>query len=417
MHAHHGKPFQNSNNTSFAGGHDAIHLSLPESFDDSLSFFGMGGAAAISKNGTSRCTSFVSDQNTDLLVQFASTKKNFKDVQGKLKRRDERITALTACLNERKQSIRDIVVSDEKYEYLKQRSEKDLGLVDFASVIFYEKMSKLQKANDSLQQKCQELSQNHFNDLERTNRSLRDATTAKIAAEEREEVVKADLMKAEALYKDAKLKVSDLQSNILELQEKGRRFDDVSRKHQTGETELINLRRLVEDTEDSTRKLVLKDAKNREKLLNAEKKIEVLEMDKSFLRKELTTVKDRASQGEKEVKKLEIALHEVTVRKDTLMLQLNEGREKIKADYHLKLETETVNLKLHSNKEINEAFEKASDKWRTEVEQMREVKNKAKQELDTVQNHLLECKSVNDDLNTRLSAFEVRRENQLKESR
>mmetsp|Transcript_26792 Transcript_26792/g.39683 ORF Transcript_26792/g.39683 Transcript_26792/m.39683 type:complete len:711 (-) Transcript_26792:214-2346(-) len=405
------------NKSGYVRRNGCFDLSLPESFDDTLSVFGTNRSVCTSQNDNPRCNPVAGDQSTDILIQFASMRKTVQDLKNKLKRRDQRIEALSACLDGRKQSIRDIVVSDEKYEYLKQRPEKDLGLVDFVSVTFYEKMAKFQKANDQLQQKCQELSQSSFQDLERAHRSLRDVVSAKNAAEMQSEVFKADLTKSEALHKEAKLKISDLQSNIVELQEKGRRFDDVFRKQQTGEAELLNLRKLVENTEESMKKLVLKDAKNQEKHLNAEKKIELLGMDKSLLQKELTIVTDRALRVEDNVKKLENDLHEVTMKKDALLLQLNQGREKLGADYTLKLETETANLKLHANREITEARVKASDKWQKEVELMREEKDKAMQELETVQNKLLECKSLNNDLNVRLSSFEVKWEDHSKESR
>ena len=91
-----------------------------------------------------------------------------------------------------------------------------------------------------------------------------------------------------------------------------------------------------------------------QKSLDGEHQLQLLQMDKSFLQKELELVTQRAERSEKDNLRNEELLREAMIKRDDLLMQLSEARHQSKGFYEEKLEKEILKLREDSARELNE---------------------------------------------------------------
>ena len=125
-------------------------------------------------------------------------------------------------------------------------------------------------------------------------------------------------------YSEAKEKIAGLQSTVIELEEKKRLFDSVTKEKKTLVDDVSRLRNLIKEKEKEMEHVDKNYTVVRSKLKDSERLTQTLELEKSFIEKEKQILLQRAEKSEKNAEKMEEFLREAVIKGDRLMVQLAE---------------------------------------------------------------------------------------------
>lgn len=117
------------------------------------------------------------------------------------------------------------------------------------------------------------------------------------------------------------------------------------RRAKTAEKKYDDLRKLAEDQASALNNAADSEKKVLQKSLDSDHQLQLLQMDKSFLQKELELTAQRAERSEKDNQRNEDLLREAMVKRDELLMQLSEARHEGKSLYEQKLEKEINKLR------------------------------------------------------------------------
>ena len=158
------------------------------------------------------------------------------------------------------------------------------------------------------------------------------ASNSQLLCEQRVSSLEEALDAAKDRHSESRAKVAELQTTVVELQEKGRMFDDVAAQKNTLDDEVIRLRSVIEQKQKEADSFAKKDKDERSKLKDLERTVQTLEMDKTFLEKEKCILTERTERSDECNNKYNHSLRDAVVKSDNLMMQLAEANLSSKSE-------------------------------------------------------------------------------------
>ena len=210
--------------------------------------------------------------------------------------------------------------------------------------------------------------------------------------------LRLDLTTSEGRLQELEGKVRDFQRTVSDLREKGRKFDETLVRAKSAEKKYDELRKLAEDQASALNNAADNEKKVVQKSLDGEHQLQLLRMDKTFLQKELELTAQRAERAEKDSLRNEELLRESMVKRDELLMQLNEARHSSKGAYEEKLEKEIARLREDSSREMKEIRSNNDQVWERENKMLREQKADAVKQYEMVAHDLRGLRNVHETL-------------------
>mmetsp|Transcript_15593 Transcript_15593/g.34778 ORF Transcript_15593/g.34778 Transcript_15593/m.34778 type:complete len:314 (+) Transcript_15593:3222-4163(+) len=128
-----------------------------------------------------------------------------------------------------------------------------------------------------------------------------------------------------------------LKSQIINLKEKGRRYDAACQRATEVEAAMDELRKRNQTHATEMEQCSTKETDLRQKILEYEKRVQILDMDKSYLQKENAILLGRAEESEKTASEQASTLREALTKSNALESELVKERDASKASYDDKL--------------------------------------------------------------------------------
>ncbi|GMH49015.1 hypothetical protein TL16_g00423 [Triparma laevis f. inornata] len=351
---------------------DTVHLSLPGSFDDTLNFESLavnlgipqqsryvpGMFDQVQQQGPS--SQKLLDRISDLEQALTKQKLRHEEEINHLKRRqdnthhkdqtaalarDRELTLMQQRLSDRKENFRDLAISDSLFQELDALPESQLTLKEFVCVAAHRSVVNYKNELGESRKKVVQVTDQLQTTMDTSDMNLREAVRAKKVAEGKEESLRMDLAHSEDRLKELEGKVHEFQRTVMDLREKGRKYDETLARAKTAEKKYDDLRKLAEDQASALNNAADSEKKVLQKSLDSDHQLQLLQMDKSFLQKELELTAQRAERSEKDNQRNEDLLREAMVKRDELLMQLSEARHEGKSLYEQKLEKEINKLR------------------------------------------------------------------------
>ena len=197
---------------------ESIQLSLPESFDENLSINGIPIVPDKCSHNEIRCL------HAQVLASSAQVQHLSSEKEATLK------------------ALKDFEIGinfDHEYEVIKQTSPENRSFIQNAKLQIYEKLSTLQHELQSALERAK-------NSSEIAEQQQQKASNAQILCDQRISNIQEALDASNERRSEVELTCKDLQSAVIELQEKGHQFDDLLSLNQNMKDETVRLRTLVD---------------------------------------------------------------------------------------------------------------------------------------------------------------------------
>ena len=172
--------------------------------------------------------------------------------------------------------------------------ESQLTLKEFVCVSAHRSVVNYKKELSESRKKVVQVMDQLQTTMDTADMNLREAVRAKKVAEGKEESLRMDLAHSEDRLKELEGKVHEFQRTVMDLREKGRKYDKTLTRAKTAEKKYDDLRKLAEDQASALNNAADNEKKVVQKSLDADHQLQLLQMDKSFLQKELELTAQRA---------------------------------------------------------------------------------------------------------------------------
>lgn len=339
---------------------ESIQLSLPESFDENLSINGIPIVPDKCSHNEIRCL------HAQVLASSAQVQHLSSEKEATLK------------------ALKDFEIGinfDHEYEVIKQTSPENRSFIQNAKLQIYEKLSTLQHELQSALERAK-------NSSEIAEQQQQKASNAQILCDQRISNIQEALDASNERRSEVELKCKDLQSAVIELQEKGHQFDDLLSLNQNMKDETVRLRTLVDQKQKEVECTKECFTNMKIKLKDTEKKIQSLEMDKSFLNKEKCILVQRTEKTEERCKQHLSDLREATIRCDDLTSQLGDATRVAKAESEAKAASEIQRVRGECDQEIERYRTQVETSYKRELSIISEAKDETMLQLREAKNEI-----------------------------
>ena len=235
------------------------------------------------------------------------------------------------------------------------------------------------------------------------------ASNSQLLCEQRVSSLEEALDAAKDRHSESRSKVAELQTTVIELQEKGRMFDDVAAQKNTLDDEVIRLRSVIEQKQKEADSFAKKDKDERSKLKDLERTVQTLEMDKTFLEKEKCILTERTERSDECNNKYNHSLRDAVVKSDNLMMQLAEANLSSKSECDKRITREVQRIRSESEKELKSYRNQVEAAFERETKMLREAKTevvahceRANREVQRLRHSLEQLTSEKDAKNVEL---------------
>ncbi|GMH77441.1 hypothetical protein TrST_g9199 [Triparma strigata] len=422
---------------------DTVHLSLPGSFDDTLNFESLAVNVGLpqqsryvpgmfEQQAQGASSQKLLDRISDLEQALTKQKLRHEEEINHLKRRqdethhkdqtaalgrDRELTLMQQRLSDRKENFRDLAISDSLFQELDALPESQLTLKEFVCVSAHRSVVNYKKDLSESRKKVVQVTDQLQTTMDTADMNLREAVRAKKVAEGREESLRMDLAHSEDRLKELEGKVHEFQRTVVDLREKGRKYDETLTRAKTAEKKYDDLRKLAEDQASALNNAADNEKKVVQKSLDADHQLQLLQMDKSFLQKELELTAQRAERSEKDNLRNEDLLREAMVKRDELLMQLSEERHEGKSLYEQKLEKEINKLREDSAREMSEIRDSNNAVWERENKMLKDNKLDADKQCERAHSDLIELRNAHEALILRHAKINSEQDKEVAEVR
>jgi hypothetical protein len=367
-----------SNDSTTSSG---VEISLPDSFNDSISLNGLSINSKLSPRKVS-------------ILEVKLLQSQLVDARREIMILRQEKQSDLALLNEENYGF--TILAEEEYRKQKNVPTNQQSVLDRLQIKIYEilsaKMEALQRDQDRAKQTCE---------AAKLEKDI--ASKAKAICKEKQSEFEQSMGVSTARQKKMEEKVHELQDTLIESQNKIRAFDDVVAKNDLLSEKEIRLKTLIQNQEIEIKNEKVKVTQKNEEVISLERKVQSLETDYSFLMKEKKALSERVTVSEDNFKRSESALRDVTVKHENLMINLSKERACAQevADTKRTIEMKRChdeserNLTLYQSK-VEEAFKREvrileetksditvqRDNARTEIEQLKLKLERACMEKD-----------------------------------
>lgn len=339
---------------------ESIQLSLPESIDDTISIDGISIAL-------DKCT------NAGYRLLHAQLLEWKGRVQQLSYEKDDSLRALRQL---------DIGTNlKDKYKNIKEIPEAKRTLFHHITVSFYEKLAILQNDFQVALQKSK-------NAKEIAEQQKEKASNIQILCDQNISNLKSTLDAANERKSELERKCKDLQDTVLDIQEKGRKYEYLNSQNQNLKDENIHLRTVVEQNMKDVENIKVENTKLKVRVNDLERKKQELQMDTSFMEKEKSILTQRAETSESQNKMSESALLQATKKCDELTIQVREAKTAAKAESDAKGAIEIQCIRKEKEDELKRYRTHVEVSFKREVSMLKEGKDEVAQQYIDAKNQI-----------------------------
>ena len=334
-------------------------------------------------------------------------------LRGAVKRMQADAPVLKERIDQLKDDLRDLSISEDYYSELKRKPESDRSFREWLLVKVHEMVDKYRGSYEREHQERETLKE-QFTQLQdkltRTERELSHRTSASSSQiqdleRHQEEIVLEN--------KRTHKQIQELTSALRENREKILRFDEISAelKKTTGEKsrlenqvegQIRQIDMLVREKEENT---ALLDGKSRE--------LDLLNSDKGYLAKQNAQLLDKVQRMEDRNDRLELEIVEAKNAAQNYLTKLLDSRNDKTLSFEEKLTKELNELRDRHAKETSEVRKQLTEIHEKKVDYLREARESAENRLSTTESALKETKKMLEELQLAQSVNRTKADEEL----
>ena len=360
---------ENPNDSSKASSHSwssnkdeqSIELSLPESFDDTLS--------ALDE------FSYMKQSDPKLRLFQAQLHSASNEIQLLKREKDATLKFINGSIE---------IIPNEIVQ-IENKSSSSLSLVDIVKLTIYN------RTRDKTTE-AQNLIQKATNQIDIAKQVELKAENERRLEEQKVQGLQIDLEATRRRYGEVREQITVLQSTMVDLQEKGRTYDALQEKNQSLQLEIGRCQNNLSQREETLLQYKENDLKLQATIKDLERNMHSLELQQSLVDKEKSVLRDRAERAEVKVEELEAKLKELGTKSDRLSSEVADIKLNAKVSYDLELSKNVKELKEKYERDL-ETFRSQSDQaFSRESKILVEAKEQALAQLQSATKEIRDLK-------------------------
>jgi chromosome segregation ATPase len=369
---------------------ESIQLSLPESFDDTLSIHGFTISAP------EKCTS------SEIRLLHAQLLELRDQVHLLSKEKNASLNAL--------KNFKITSYFDKEYIEIRKIPPERRSLFHQASLLLYEKLSALRDELQVALEKAQ-------NSEEIARQHEEKASNAQILCDQKTTNLQNSLNAAQERRTEIESKCKDLHTTVLNIQDKSRQFHDLNIQNDHLSQDVTRLRTILDKQQREIEEI---RGENATLIANSklfERTVQELQMDKVFLEQEKSILSKRTETSEEHGNKLKSLLREANAKVDTISVKLGEVHRVVKTDCDSAASVELQRIRDESKNEMHRYRSQVEASYSRELSLLKEAKNEATKECSIAKNETQQLKENLESLTHRKDECVKRLEKSLSDSR
>jgi len=324
---------------------ESLNLSLPDSFDDTFSALdGLPG--------------YIHDENPQIRLlhaQLYESKQRVKNLQ------DEREHA-TQFLDE------NVQFSQQDFDSISSHARSKRSLEEMVKLTIYQQVS-------DKKVEAEKMIQHATNATEIAKQMQENASNMELLCDQKLANMEDALNAAKDRHSEAIEQVTLLQSNTIDLKEKGRMFDDTAETNRRLSDEVNRLRVAMDQKQLEIELFATRDSEAQVTIKNLQRTTQSRGMEKTFLEKEKCMLVERAERAEGAAKALEKSLQDTVTKADNLTVQLSESNLKANTSHESNVTKQVKQARSDCEKEFSAYRTQMEGAFERECRMLKEAKD------------------------------------------
>ena len=348
---------------------ETLNLSLPDSFDDTFSALdGLPG--------------YIHDENPEIRLLHAQLYESKQRVKNLQDEREHAIQFLHGNVQFLQQDIESIT----------SHARSKRSLEEMVKLRIYQQVS-------DKKIEAEKMIQCATNATEITKQMQEKASNMELLCDQKLANMKDALNAAKDRQSEAIEQVTLLQSNIIDLKEKGRMFDDTAEKNRRLSDEVNRLRVAMEQTLVETESFATRDSEAQATIKDLQRTTQSFGMEKTFLEKEKCMLVERAERSEDAAKILETSLQDTVSKADNLTVKLSESNLKANTSHASNVTKQVKQARSDCEKEFSAYRTQMEGAFERECRMLREAKDEVVAQYERASSEIIclrECTTQKD---------------------
>ncbi|XP_068424244.1 progesterone-induced-blocking factor 1 [Clinocottus analis] len=272
---------------------------------------------------------------------------------------------------ELRRSLRDLDISQDRYQELRDLPEDKISIQEYVAMRFYEVVTPLRAQLAELSVKSGSLT----DDLNANRTQMK----ALMESYEEERRLRTEL---ELRSQRLTLELADTKQQIQEGDYRRDNYPAMKRERDSFEAELKDLKKRFE-TLDLTHTAVTRERNTLSKEVAAlQQSVTLLEKDKEYLHRQNMELSVRCAHGEDRLERLQVQLEDTKKAREDAYEKYVASRDRYKSEYETKLREELENIRLKTSQEIDNLQRTSREMYERENRNLREARDNAVLEKD-----------------------------------
>lgn len=303
--------------------------------------------------------------------QQALRKQEMEAILSRQKQLEETNRQLCDKAGELRRSLRDLDISEDKYQELRGLPEDKISIQEYVAVRFYEVVTPLRAQLSELSVKK--------NDLTEELSIHRTQTKDLMESYEEERRLRSEL---ELRSQRLTLELANTKQQIQEGDYRRENYPKIKRERDNFEAEVKELKRKFE-TLDLAHTAVTRerDTVNKE-VATLQQSVTLLQKDKDYLHRQNMELNVRCAHEEDRLERLQVQLEDTKKARENAYEKYVTSRDHYKSEYESKLREELENIRLKTGQEIDNLQRTSREMYERENRNLREARDDAVLERD-----------------------------------
>eukprot|EP00903_Cladosiphon_okamuranus_P007656 g7424.t1 len=305
---------------------------------------------------------------------------------------------LEARLRDKKDMYKDLALSDALARELRRVPEEDQTIKEYVSLKAYDLVASSKGELERTRRELEKTQEQLLATTEAAELARREDARARRLATAREEGLKVDLEALKGRTEEMSARAREAQRAADENREKGRAFDEQEAQLRTARMELDAARALAKSQAEALVDVAESEKAAARTAQDAAQRSAMLEMDKTYLQRELSEAQSRADRLGRESDAQADRLRDLERAKDALAAELVSVRERTRSEHEERLEAEVGRLREQSAKELADIRASGREVYERENETLREARKDTLQECARLRSELGELQRAHEDV-------------------
>lgn len=368
-----------SESTIHSPDDNTVNLSLPDSFDETLTI-----------NGMQILDNFGKESQQENLQPSKASQQRFNN-------KNESYNVKSNWIEEEKNRILSLAGNspglcggfEYNYERLKFLPKERMTLMDAAAMVIQTRVTKLSGAHRQEVNRLRDQIENLEHELGEVKRS-------KKALAQRFESLESELIVSNGEKQELNSKMREFHEQTLQYKVIERDYEAMKLKLKATDDAKDVLHRRVELLEKTLDEATSAGRETLQKLGESERKVQSMITERALLQKETDLILERAERLEKDVHQSEGRLSAMRSEYGDAMRKANIAQERAKADWEAKFAQEMSRVRQESGNDVSQLFKHRIDVWERENMLLRESKKELQNELEQLKRELLGARETYD---------------------